>query len=109
MKNFKIITASFIIGTSLLAGCSEEQPVEVTTSIQEQKTKEIEIYKTGENEEGFLFFDPTAEFEPDIFIDIEAVREWGIQDLKDGEKVIGIFDATGWEMLGVMKVVKNYE
>lgn len=109
MKGIKGLAASLIIGASLLTGCSEKAPTEDIKAVVQQPTVQIEIYKTSENENGFLFHDPTAEFEPDIFVDMQAVEEWKLQDLQDGQKVIGVFDETGWELLDVIKVVQTHE
>jgi len=65
---------------------------------RETFTQNIEIELIEENEEGFIFLDHGAEFEPRIFVDHVAVENC---DLVIGEKYIGVFDSDGWEMYGL--------
>ena len=60
-----------------------------------------DLYFMSSNGNDYYFLDAASEFENVIYIDKETLNEWYEKtDYKQGEKIKGVFDPTGWEWLG---------
>lgn len=70
---------------------------------QPEPQTELTIQLIEVTEEGYYFLEPTAEFEPRIFVSLEDVAKWELKDLNVGASVIGLFDAQGWTLEGVKR------
>lgn len=64
----------------------------------------INIVLDEKNDFGYYFLDENAEVEPLIYVDYEMLEHWGVDDMKVGDRIDGIFDADGWELYGFIKV-----
>lgn len=63
---------------------------------------ELEIFYMYSNKEGSYFLEPTAEFENVIFIDKQSMDNMHMgKNIHHGAKFIGVFDSTGWDLLGI--------
>jgi hypothetical protein len=77
---------------SVLPLAEEKQP-------NDEKLISLELIEV--TEDAFYFYDASAEAEPRIYVGIEDVAKWELDQLPIGAKVTGVFDATGWELRGV--------
>lgn len=68
---------------------------------KEDAQKVIKLFVMYSNDEATYLLDPSAEFENVIYVDKANAIEWGIYNLHHGTKINGIFDKTGWDLLGV--------
>lgn len=64
---------------------------------------ELEMQLVEVTDEAFYFYEPTAEFEPRIYVSLEDVAKWELKDLNVGASVVGVFDSEGWELQGVKR------
>lgn len=108
-KKIKFAAALFISGSLLFGGCSAaDKPEKKEVSYENVNYNgdyvRIPIYKIAESESGVYFLDPSAEFEKEIYVDWNSINNWELQDLEQGEKIIGIFDSTSLELLGAEKI-----
>lgn len=65
--------------------------------------QELEIQLIEVSPDGFYFLEPTAEFEPRIFVSNADVVKWELDQMKVGASVVGLFDSTGWTLEGVKR------
>lgn len=63
----------------------------------------IEVKLDEKNDFGWYFMDEGAEYEPMIYVDMQTVEHWGIDDMNTGETIQAIFDEDGWELYGFIK------
>jgi hypothetical protein len=64
---------------------------------------ELEIQLIEVTDAGYYFYEPTAEFEPRIFVSLADVEKWELKDIQIGASVIGLFDSEGWTLEGVKR------
>lgn len=90
-----LISTMGINGVSLDSGTQE-------ISVNEEQS--IELFFMYGNEEGTYWLDPKAEYENVIWVDYESLIEWGIdfKELHHGNKKVGLFDETGWELFEII-------
>lgn len=74
-----------------------------TVQVNESATIELDVFFMYSNDEGTYWIEPKSEFENVIYIAYEDLEEWGIEivELSHGNKLTGIFDITGWDLLGL--------
>ena len=65
--------------------------------------KKIQIELVGVDDKGQYWLDKNAEYEPIIFVENKFAEHWGVEDYELGNKVVGVFDSEGWELLAVQK------
>lgn len=65
--------------------------------------KKIEVELIDIKDEGQYWLDEDSDFEPVIFVENDFAEHWGIDDYKIGDKAVGVFDSTGWELLAIQK------
>jgi len=71
-------------------------------AVEENQNIELEIFYMYSTNEGMFFLEPKAETENVIFVGHSDWKEWkGKKKVHHGEKFIGIFDSTGWELYGI--------
>lgn len=104
-----------VIKSILISALIGIQSVGMVQDIESTKTKDAQVKQqaTGQNEiEIFymyskgndnFFLDPLAEFENVIAVSDTDLIEWNIDksNLHHGNKFIGLFDQSGWDLLGI--------
>ncbi|MGG0667693.1 hypothetical protein ABE073_04105 [Lederbergia citrisecunda] len=67
---------------------------------------EIDIFYMYSVDDGSYWLDPTTDTENVIWIDDESLVEWNVnkEELHHGNRMVGMFDKTGWELLGMKGV-----
>lgn len=115
LSRFTKILTSVSLASLLLVGCGtqtdkaqinaqEPKQQNIVEATSNSDYKLIEVWKTVENEKGVMLYDPNAEFEKDIFVSKKDANKWNLSDVEIGQKVVGVFDKDGWELLDVMKI-----
>lgn len=115
LSRFTKILTSVSLASLLLVGCGtqtdkaqmnnqEQKQQNIVEATSNSDYKLIEVWKTVENEKGVMLYDPNAEFEKDIFVSKKDANKWNLSDVEIGQKVVGVFDKDGWELLDVMKI-----
>lgn len=103
LKNDKIVSIDKLgtvkdgLFTSVSADDAEVN--EATTS----DTVQLDVFYMYSNESGAFLLDPAAKIENVIFVEFEDLKQWDIDvnELSHGNILVGTFDETGWELLGL--------
>lgn len=71
--------------------------------VVESDTVQLDVFFMYGNENGTYWIEPSAEYENVIWIGYDDLKEWNIEfdELSHGNKLVGSFDETGWELFGL--------
>ena len=71
----------------------------IVESKENENVKDLYFLNSDGND--YYFLDIESEFENVIYIDKDTLHKWYEKtNYKQGEKIKGVFDPTGWEWLG---------
>ena len=77
--------------------------IKVSINQPEETKTEYELFYMYGGPNGTYWLEPTAEYENTIYVDHASLEKWGIAPKQMGEKYIGTFDPTGWELQKIEK------
>jgi len=100
MKQFTQKNSNMILLIATIWACSF---VWIFSQPAPSAQMELEIQLIEVTDAGYYFLEPTAEFEPRIFVSLADVEKWELKDIQIGASVIGLFDSEGWTLEGVKR------
>ena len=105
MKSFIIFIISTLVIATMIGVANGG--IKVTINQPEETKTEYELFYMYGGPNGTYWLEPTAEYENTIYVDHASLEEWGIAPKQMGEKYIGTFDPSGWDLLKIEKKEGN--
>ena len=101
MKKFSI---GLLVGALIMFVGGKILDSGIVESKENENVNVKDLYFLNSDGNDYYFLDVESEYENVIYIDKETLYKWyGKSNYKQGEKVKGVFDPTGWEWLGSYK------
>lgn len=101
MKTFGVFIFATLV-MAIIIGLSTGG-IKVNIANSEEPKTEYDLFYMYGGPKGTYWLEPTAEYENIVFVENEALEEWGIVPTQLGEKYTGTFDETGWDLIKIEK------